>query len=773
MDTSDDDSSDKTVLETNNPSSLMETTTNSEDQPINIDDESSLAMDESSTSSLPKMGLKLVLKRHSGDKYEVKNSVSTGATSTNSATTTTTTTTYTTATNAASYLSSISNTNSVKNKVSTDTNNNLESMTGGRPKREAARKVKFTFSESEYDLDDFPLKKRVRVTQQSSLNETKPTMPQPPLPRLLLNVSTAARKNEKNANSNKKSFSSSSKQKTSEQTNRTYRIVNESKHDPSKSAMRQLPPPLPQPQPLPPQPEAQQEETQIPFELDEIVFKTVEEKLSIAKNLPSVVLNRSKPFPIALVEDKTNVVYTKALLFLHLFKSYSAPCINCPWCNRFLSVGEFSKHIHLDDMDDDDEEASSNSSSSGSSSDSSSDLSDSDLNDENGNSNRNGGRGRKQSRRQVSKRQKKLAKLMQKSFKILPYCTNVDEANDELSESDIKTWKVFGDRFTQFKLKRVQQQKKIRELNQLVNNSNSNSRSNSFNSETNQQLTLLLTNRNQHNNTTNNSSNNPSPLVKKSFDDWDRQEKDLYYIEKNKLDCEKVTYLNRNGTVLSGDEEEEEEDENEDEEVDVENNDDGAAIMMPGSKDDAKQAKITAKNDLSLSEDEDEREVEEREMLQRKERQQQEMKNKKPDHSLSDDDEEDEEKSKEKINEQENNNEIKKEEIKEPIVASKEANGNENSIKTCTCTNSAKNARQGQLPTLIQRFFNFYDNQPKVIFNYMLKNQFTILPVSYLNYSIRKRELYLKRLMLANTEHLKTVWLCLTLNLECNDKLKV
>ena len=81
-----------------------------------------------------------------------------------------------------------------------------------------------------------------------------------------------------------------------------------------------------------------------------------DEKHSIVRDQPSVIVSHSLSFPIALVEDQTNVVCTKVLLFLHLFKSYASQCVNCLWCKRFLSISEFSKHIHLDQIDDDDEE---------------------------------------------------------------------------------------------------------------------------------------------------------------------------------------------------------------------------------------------------------------------------------------------------------------------------------------------------------------------------------------------------------------------------------
>jgi histidinol phosphatase-like PHP family hydrolase len=70
-------------------------------------------------------------------------------------------------------------------------------------------------------------------------------------------------------------------------------------------------------------------------------------------------------------------------------------------------------------------------------------------------------------------------------------------------------------------------------------------------------------------------------------------------------------------------------------------------------------------------------------------------------------------------------------------------------------------------PSLIQSFFNLYDNLPKENLIYISKNQFTIVPISFLAYCNNKRQLQLKRLKLAKTNQSKVLWLCLTLDLEC------
>lgn len=150
------------------------------------------------------------------------------------------------------------------------------------------------------------------------------------------------------------------------------------------------------------------------------------------------------PFPIALVEDKTNIVHTKALLLIHLYRSYSSPCIICVLCKQFFSINEFSKHFHLSDEDllDDDDDIDD-------------DEDNDDMDEDSHNIDEDVGTGTAE--RRVSKdktgaghfdwnqiREKKLSALRKKSYKILPYCLN---RNNELNEDQLKTWKIFGERF--------------------------------------------------------------------------------------------------------------------------------------------------------------------------------------------------------------------------------------------------------------------------------------------------------------------------------------
>lgn len=135
------------------------------------------------------------------------------------------------------------------------------------------------------------------------------------------------------------------------------------------------------------------------FSKKELIKSTLLEKHQILNNQPVVLMEHSKPFPIALVESETNIVETKAVLFMHLFQSLSSPCIGCPECSDFMTCGDFSKHIHIDEDDD------------------------------------------------VGLAELKKSNT-QKSYKILPYRMNEDE---ELSENDMNIWRQFGRKCAQFK----------------------------------------------------------------------------------------------------------------------------------------------------------------------------------------------------------------------------------------------------------------------------------------------------------------------------------
>jgi hypothetical protein len=288
-------------------------------------------------------GLKLVLKRQSGDKY----SVETNTTSANS-----------------SYLSSSLN----ETSFSSFSKDPLSASFGSdRPRRVAARKVKFAFNENEYDLGNELSVSRAKRARYAA----PPVSPPSSTTTTLFKPKLSPKREEEEAEENESSA----------------------------------------------------------FEPSEIIAEKSAEKQRIIANQPQVIINHSRPFPIALVEDKTNVVYTKALLFLHLFKSYLSQCIHCPWCNTLLNVSEFSKHLHADNLDSDDEEEEEEENSA---SEAESEL---DLDNE---EYIRLDEADKQFYAATKRKERKLRRLMKKSFKILPYCIS---GNEELSEMDVKRWR--------------------------------------------------------------------------------------------------------------------------------------------------------------------------------------------------------------------------------------------------------------------------------------------------------------------------------------------
>ncbi len=152
----------------------------------------------------------------------------------------------------------------------------------------------------------------------------------------------------------------------------------------------------------------------------------------------NIMINHSIPFPIALVEDLTNIVATKALLLLHLFRSYASPCIICVLCKRFFNIGDFTKHFHVTN-----EDLSSSPSSSSS--------------DEQGNEKLSS---------KISTETRKLRKiddLRKKSFKILPY--SIHGNNSNLDVNQIRVWKLFSERFAYFKEQKQELELRRRRFN--------------------------------------------------------------------------------------------------------------------------------------------------------------------------------------------------------------------------------------------------------------------------------------------------------------------
>lgn len=242
-------------------------------------------------------------------------------------------------------------------------------------------------------------------------------------------------------------------------------------------------------------------ETCIPFERCELVEKTDNLLSQITEHQVKICVNHSVPFPIALVEDKTNIVHTKALLMIHLYQSYSSPCIICVLCKQFFSIPDFSKHFHIgeDDLD--------------------TESSDDELD-------------QRSFRAFLSelelKKEKKLKKLRKKSYKILPYFLN---QNNELNENQLKTWKMFSSKFSAFKSSR---QKKVDEHKEIEKK---------MEAEKLAKKKLRM----------------PRPKSKRKPDpelcNWDfisdEKEDKYFFMNRNRLECEKIVYLEKNGRRLS------------------------------------------------------------------------------------------------------------------------------------------------------------------------------------------------------------------------------
>lgn len=158
--------------------------------------------------------------------------------------------------------------------------------------------------------------------------------------------------------------------------------------------------PIVTPPPLAPPIKKFRQAPETTFTRDDIYKASFLEKHEIIKLKPYVALYHSQGIPIALVENKTNFIQTKAVLFLHLFVSLSAGCIWCPLCVNHLSITEFSRHVHPEEGDDEEEDLPA------------------------------------------------METKAQKTYKVLPY--RIDNSQ-ELSSDVLVTWKAFAKRFSEFK----------------------------------------------------------------------------------------------------------------------------------------------------------------------------------------------------------------------------------------------------------------------------------------------------------------------------------
>ena len=75
-------------------------------------------------------------------------------------------------------------------------------------------------------------------------------------------------------------------------------------------------------------------------------------------------------------------------------------------------------------------------------------------------------------------------------------------------------------------------------------------------------------------------------------------------------------------------------------------------------------------------------------------------------------------------------------------------------------------------PTILEKYFNLYDNLTSDVLLYICDNSLTVIPDSYVLYINNKREINLKELKLAKTNYHQGKWLQQILDLECKSQFK-
>jgi len=73
-------------------------------------------------------------------------------------------------------------------------------------------------------------------------------------------------------------------------------------------------------------------------------------------------------------------------------------------------------------------------------------------------------------------------------------------------------------------------------------------------------------------------------------------------------------------------------------------------------------------------------------------------------------------------------------------------------------------------PSLLERYFNLYDNLTTDVLLYICDNEFTVIPDSYVLYINNKRAIAANELKLARSDRYQREWLQLSLDLECSSK---
>lgn len=388
------------------------------------------------------------------------------------------------------------------------------------------------------------------------------------------------------------------------------------------------------------------------FSKEELMKSTIVEKHQILNNQPVVIMEHSKPFPIALVESETNIVETKAVLFLHLFQSLSSPCIGCPECSDFLTCSEFSKHIHIDEDDDEG----------------------------------------------FTELKKPKA---QKSYKILPYRMNGDE---ELSENDMKIWRQFGKRCAQFKHDKQKAQAETKKAILVPRDINNN----------NNAVLKCKTN----------TTESPITSIENMFEDWDSKENEFFLISRERFDYDQICTVKYHKVCKENvhyfmDEKED-------------------LLLSEDESETRNTSNISESNfHLNFSESSNDAELNNSSIKQLLD-------------NIVD----------QVVQGSRNNHQLNKMEIIK----------NRLRTQSMSCSEIYWNFTDRK-PTILEKYFNFYDNLTSDVLLYICDNSLTIIPDSYVHYINNKREINLKELKLAKTNYHQKKRLQQILDLECNSQL--
>ena len=325
---------------------------------------SSLDNSSSAAAETSRIGIKLKLKKTSGDQYEVKLM----QTST-------------------SFTASVCSSNDNLNSALSDTTNNPDEPKR-RPKREASKKIKYDLSEDDEGFSSDEYTPSIKKQKINSKLESR-------------SIRSMSRESSKLFNENKKEFKKSDSN-------------NSNKSQTKKKS--------------PPKDDFVYEPVLLPFYKEDIVSKEIQKKIKIFDKIPVVVAIKSKPFAIALIEEKTNFIYSKAVFFLHLLTSYLSPCIYCPFCCTYMNIKQFLKHFHISDDDVENFHLEKSDIESGD-----------DINGEDYNLNN--------SFVLTNEKKRVFRRLLKSKYKIQPYKPD----GSSLNEEELKTWDIFVNKISKFK----------------------------------------------------------------------------------------------------------------------------------------------------------------------------------------------------------------------------------------------------------------------------------------------------------------------------------